>query len=193
MCRLRNETSGRQLLQPQRYLLNPLSFFGLTNLLAMFQAMMNELLRDLINMGKVASFIDDVIIGTEGEEKHNEIVEEVVKRLVENDLYIKPEKYKWKVKKVEFLGVVIGKKGIKMEEEKIKVIVDWPVPKSVKEVQKFLGLANYYQRFIEGFAKVAKLLHELMSKEQKWKWEIRQECYKMRVWTDFGLGLGLGQ
>ena len=173
--------------------MNPLSFFGLTNLLAMFQAMMNELLRDLINMGKVASFIDDVIIGTEGEEKHNEIVEEVVKRLVENDLYIKPEKYKWKVKKVEFLGVVIGKKGIKMEEEKIKVIVDWPVPKSVKEVQKFLGLANYYQRFIEGFAKVAKLLHELMSKEQKWKWEIRQECYKMRVWTDFGLGLGLGQ
>jgi len=99
-------------------------FFGLTNLLTMFQAIMNELLRDLINMGKVASFIDDVIIGIEEKEEHNEIVEEVVKRLVENDLHIKPEKCKWKVKEVEFLEVVIGKEGIKMEEEKIKVIVD---------------------------------------------------------------------
>jgi len=99
-------------------------FFGLTNLLAMFQAIMNELLRDLINMGKVASFIDDVIIGIEEEEEHNEIVEEVVERLVENDLHIKPEKCKWKVKEMEFLEVVIGKEGIKMEEEKIKVIVD---------------------------------------------------------------------
>jgi len=72
-------------------------FFGLTNLLATFQAMMNELLRDLINMGKVAAFIDNVIIRTDMEEGHDEIVAEVIKRLEENDLYVKPEKYKWKV------------------------------------------------------------------------------------------------
>ena len=64
-----------------------------------------------------------------------------------------------------FLGVVIEKEGIKMEKEKIKVVVNWPVPKSVKEVQKFLGLANYYWRFIEEFAKVAKLLHKLIRKK----------------------------
>ena len=69
-------------------------FFGLTNSPTMFQAMMNELLKDLINTGKVAAFIDDVIIGTETEDGHDEIVAEVVRRLEENDLYVKPEKCK---------------------------------------------------------------------------------------------------
>jgi len=119
-------------------------FFRLTNLPATFQTMMNELLQDLINTGKVASFIDDVIIETEMEEEYNEIVEEVVKWLAENDLYVKPEKCKWKVKEVEFLGVIIGPKGVKMEEEKMKGMLDWPTPQGVKNVQKFLGLANYY-------------------------------------------------
>ena len=67
-------------------------FFGLTNSLAMFQAMMNELLRDLINTGKVVAFIDDMIIGIETEEGHEELVAKVIKRLEENDLYVKPEK-----------------------------------------------------------------------------------------------------
>ena len=67
-------------------------FFGLTNSPTMFQAIMNELLRDLINIRKVAVFIDDVIVGTETEEGHDEIVAEVIRRLEENDLYVKPEK-----------------------------------------------------------------------------------------------------
>jgi len=72
----------------------------------------------------VASFIDNVIIRTEGKEGHDEMVEKVVKRLVENNLYIKPEKCKWKVKEVEFLGIVIGPEIIKIEEEKIKEVLD---------------------------------------------------------------------
>jgi len=72
----------------------------------------------------VASFIDDVIIGTDGEEEHDELVEEVVRRLVENDLYVKPEKCKWKVRKVGFLGVEIDLEGIKMEEDKVKEVLD---------------------------------------------------------------------
>ena len=150
-------------------------FFGLTNSLATFQAIMNELLRDLINTGKVAVFIDDVIIGTESEEGHDELVAEVVKRLEENDLYVKPEKCKWKVKKVGFLGVVIGTEGIKMEEEKVKGVLEWPMPKSVKNVQKFLGLANYYRWFIEGFATVARPLHDLVKKDKKWEWTEKKE------------------
>ena len=67
-------------------------FFGLTNSLATFQAMMNELLRDLVNMGKVAVFIDNIMIGMEEEKGHNELVEEVIRRLAENNLYVKPEK-----------------------------------------------------------------------------------------------------
>ena len=150
-------------------------FFGLTNSLATFQAMMNELLRDLINTGKVAVFIDDVIVGTETEEGHDELVAEVVKRLEENDLYVKPEKCKWKVKEVEFLGVVIGPEGIKMKKEKVKGVLEWPIPKCVKDIQKFLGLANYYRRFIEGFAMVARPLHDLVKKDKKWDWMEREE------------------
>jgi len=150
-------------------------FFGLTNSPATFQAMMNKLLRDLINTEKVAVFIDDIIVRTEMEEEHNELVAEVVKRLEENDLYVKLEKCKWKVREVEFLGVVIGLEGIKMEKEKVKGVLKWPTPKCVKDVQKFLGLANYYRWFIEGFVKVARPLHDLVKKEKRWDWTEREE------------------
>jgi len=83
-------------------------FFGMTNSPATFQAMVNEILRDLINEGKVAAFVDNMLIGTETEEGHNKIVEEILKRLKKNDLYIKPEKCVWKVRKIGFLEVVIG-------------------------------------------------------------------------------------
>jgi len=72
-------------------------FFGMTNSPATFQAMMNEILRDMINKGKIVAFVDNVLVGTETEEEHDEIVEEVLKRLKENNLYIKPEKCVWKV------------------------------------------------------------------------------------------------
>ena len=150
-------------------------FFGLTNLPATFQAMMNKLLRDLINIGKVAAFIDNVIIGMETEEGHDEIMAEVIRRLEENDLYVKPEKCRWKVKEVGFLGVVIGLEGIKMEKEKVKRVLEWPTPKCVKDVQKFLGLANYYHRFIEGFASIARPLHDMVKKDKKWEWTEKQE------------------
>jgi len=107
-------------------------FFGLTNLPVIFQAMMNKLLRDLINIGKVATFIDDVIIGMETEEGHDEIVVEVIRRLEENDLYVKLEKCRWKVREVGFLGVVIGLEGIKMEKEKVKGVLEWPTSVSKK-------------------------------------------------------------
>ena len=72
------------------------------------------------------------------------MVKEVVRRLAENNLYVKLEKCKWKVREVEFLGVIIGPESIKMEKEKVKGVLDWPTPKCVKDIQKFLGLANYY-------------------------------------------------
>jgi len=117
-------------------------FFGLMNSSVTFQTIMNKILYDLINTGKVASFINDIIIGTEGEEEHDEIVEEVVKRSAENNLYVKPERCKWKVKEVGFIEVVIGPEGIKMEEEKVKGVLDWLTLKEVKDIQKFLELTN---------------------------------------------------
>jgi len=68
-------------------------FFGMTNSPATFQAMMNKILRDIINKGKVVAFVDDMLVGTEMEEGHDKVVEEVLRQLEENDLYVKPEKY----------------------------------------------------------------------------------------------------
>jgi len=127
-------------------------FFGITNLPATFQEMMNEILRDLINEGKVAAFVNDVLVGTETEEGHDEIVEEILRRLEENDLYIKLEKCVWKARKIGFLGVVIGPNRIEMEAEKVDRVLSWLQPKNVKDVRKFLGLTNYYRRFIKDFA-----------------------------------------
>ena len=139
-------------------------FFGMTNLPAIFQVMMNEILRDLINKGKVAAFVDDMLVETETEEGHDEIVEEILRRLEENDLYVKLEKCVWKVRKIGFLGVVIGSNGIEMEEEKIDGVLSWPEPKNVKDVRKFLGLTNYYRRFIKDFTRVARPINMLMRK-----------------------------
>ena len=85
----------------------------------------------------------------------------------ENDLYIKPEKCVWKVKEINFLGLVIGAEGIKIQEEKVVEVLEWSRPKMVKEVQKFLGLANYYRQFVKDFAKLAKPLHKLVRKDKK--------------------------
>jgi len=150
-------------------------YFGLTNSPATFQAMMNNLFRDLINQGDTATFIDNILVATDTEERYDELVEEVLRRLEENNLFVKPEKCKWKVREVEFLGVVIGPKGVEMQKEKVEEVLNWPAPRNIKEVQKFLGLTNYYRRFIKDFARIAAPLHILVRKEQKWKWEKEQE------------------
>jgi len=99
-------------------------FFGMINLLATFQGMMNEILRDLINERKIAVFVDDMLIGIEKEEEHNKIVEEMLKRLEENNLYVKLEKYTWKVEKVNFLEVIMGQERIEIEEDKVMGVLN---------------------------------------------------------------------
>ena len=104
-------------------------FFGITNSLAIFQEIINKILRDLINEEKVTMFVDDVLVGTESEEGHNKIVKKILKRLKENDLYIKPEKCVWKVRKIGFLEVVIKSNRIEIEKEKVNRVLSWPEPK----------------------------------------------------------------
>ena len=128
---------------------------------------MNDILRNLIDTGDIVAFMDNILVGTENKKKHNKIVEEVLKRMEESNLYIKPEKYVWKVKEIDFLGLVIGTEEIKIKEEKIAGVLEWPRSKIVKEVQKFLGLANYYRQFVKDFAKLAKLLYRLVRKDEK--------------------------
>jgi len=73
------------------------------------------------------------------------------------------------------LEVIIGPEGIKMEKEKVRGVLEWPTPKCVKDVQKFLGLVNYYRRFIQGFASIARLLHNMVKKDRKWEWTEKQK------------------
>jgi len=82
----------------------------------------------------VVVFMDDILVETENEKKHDKIVEEVLRRIEENDLYIKQEKYVWKVKEINFLGLVIEIEEIKIQEEKVAEVLEWPRPKMVKEV-----------------------------------------------------------
>ena len=86
------------------------------------------------------------------QEGHDEIVEEILKRLEENDLYIKPEKYIWKVRKIGFLGIIIEPNRIEIEKKKVDEILHWLELKNIKDVRKFSNLANYYRRFIKDYA-----------------------------------------
>ena len=92
------------------------------------------------------------MVGTKTKEGHDEIVEEVLMRLEENNLYVKPEKYMWKVRKIRFLGVIIEPNRIEIEKKKVDRVLSWPEPKNIKDIRKFLGLTNYYRRFIKDFA-----------------------------------------
>ena len=116
-------------------------YFGLTNSPATFQTIMDTILYDLPN---VLVYIDDILIHTKTEEGYNDCVMEILRRLEENDLFLKPEKCVFKVHEVEMLGLIIGPKGIKMDLSKVKAIMKWPILIKVKEFQSFLELANYY-------------------------------------------------
>ena len=103
-------------------------YFGLMNSPATFQTMINDLFRDLINQEDTVTFINDILVATDTEEGYDKLVEEVLKRLEENDLYVKSEKCKWKVREVEFLGVVISPKGVEMQKKKVKGVLNWLAP-----------------------------------------------------------------
>ena len=134
---------------------------------------MNEILRDLVNKGKIAIFVDEILVETKTKKGHNEI-EEVLRRLKENDLYMKLEKCIWKVRKIGFLGVVIESNRIEIEKKKVNKVLSWPEPKNMKDVRKFLGLINDYRRFIKDFAQIAKPINVLTRKNVKWQWRSKQ-------------------
>ena len=137
-------------------------FFDLTNLPEIFQTIINKILQDLINTKEITRFINNIIIKIEKKKEYNEIIKEVVKRLADNNLYIK---HKRKIKKVGFLEVVIKPKGIKIEKVKVKMVLNQPTSKRIKDIQKFLGLTNYYRQFIKDFITIIRLLYDFVKNE----------------------------
>jgi len=148
------------------YLVMP---FGLKNAPAVFQHFINDVLEDIL--GKfVYSYIDDIIIFSPNYKIHIKHVSEVLSRLRKAGLFAKLEKCEFFATFIDFLGHRISSEGISMDPNKVDSILNWPTPCCVKDVQSFIGLANYYRRFIPGFAKIAHPLHKLLRKNINFTW-----------------------
>ncbi len=136
-------------------------FFGLTNLPATFQWMMNDIFRDLIGEGKVTIYLDNILIFSKDLGEHQRIVKRVLQRLRENKLFLKAEKCEFEVLETEYLGVIISENSVRMDPVKIAGIAEWPTPTKKRELQSFLGFTNFYRKFIKNYSKVVKALTEL--------------------------------
>ncbi|KAG1926575.1 retrotransposable element [Pimephales promelas] len=153
--------------------------YGLANSPAVFQSFINEIFRDLLNQCVIA-YIDDILIYSKNEDEHINHVKTVLSRLLANRLYVKAEKCEFHVRETTFLGYKIGHQGVKMDESKIKAVTEWPQPSTVKELQRFLGFANFYRRFIRNYSMIASPLTSLLKgkpSKQKWNEEANQ-AYK---------------
>ena len=148
--------------------------FGLTNAPATCQALINDTLRPLLDICVVA-YLDDILVYSETFEQHVTCVKKVMKLLDSRDLRLKPEKCEFHKQEVTFLGFVVGSEGIRMDPKKIAAIKDWPTPTNVKEVQGFLGFANYNRKFIKDYSKISKPLTELTKKDQPFQWKDKEE------------------
>jgi hypothetical protein len=155
--------------------------FGLCNAPATFQSMMHDIFWELLDKF-VVIYLDDIIIFSQNEEEHKEHLRQVFDIIRVNKLYIKPEKCEFFVNRISFLGHIVSDKGIEMDPEKVKAVVDWPPLKNQKEAQSFLGLANYYRRFVEGFSGIVKPITDLIKKTVKWDWgkEQTDAFYKIK-------------
>jgi hypothetical protein len=119
-------------------------FFGLTNLPATFQALMNAIFADLIAEGKVAVYLDDILIWSTTLNEHWKIVHEVLRRLKEYNLYLQPEKCKFEQSHVDYLGLIISPGKVSMDPIKVKAIKDWTPLMKLKEVRSFIRFTNFY-------------------------------------------------
>jgi hypothetical protein len=139
------------------YLVMP---FGLKNAPGHFQSFMNHIFHDLIDAGLLV-YIDDLLIYAITQAEHDRILAEVLKRIRKFNLQVNPKKCEFGVPEVEFLGHLVSAAGLKMCPSKIKSIQEWDIPSTVKEIQSFLGLANYYRDFIRDFARLSQPLINL--------------------------------
>ncbi len=142
--------------------------FGLTNAPAVFMALMNDVFKKELD-SFVMVYLDDILIFSKTREEHLEHLRNALTRLREHKLYAKMSKCSFAASEVEYLGHVISKNGISVEEQKVKAVKEWPRPSSKKAVQSFLGFVDYYRRFIRNCSGIAKPLTEL-TKNAPFQW-----------------------
>lgn len=143
--------------------------FGLTSAPATFQRLMNQILQPLLFEG-VLVYLDDILIYSETMEEHLELLEKVFSLLKKNQLHVARDKCEFARTSISFLGHTIDQEGIHPDPHKIDLIKNWPTPKNQSELRSFLGLANYYRKFVLGFSKLAHPLTRLTGKQVPWTW-----------------------
>ena len=136
--------------------------------------MMNRVQKDYLDKFLIV-FIDDILVYSQSEIKHEQRLRLVLQRLRKHRLYANFSKYEFWLPQVTFLGHIVSKEGVLADPSKIEAVRDWPRPSSVPEVRSFLGLAGYYRRFVEGFSRIATSLTELTRKKTKYVWTDRCE------------------
>ena len=173
--RIRKGDEWKVAFKTNRGLFEPtVMFFGMCNSPATFQAMMDSTFEDIIKEGFVLIYMDDILIFAPTREKLEQLTKQVLQRLREADLYLKPKKCEFNKERIEYLGMVIQEGKITMDSVKVKGLRDWPVPTTVKQVQSFLGFGNFYWKFIKKFSELARPLNDLLKKDRKFEWT--QEC-----------------
>jgi hypothetical protein len=148
--------------------------FGLTNAPAAFQHFMNDIFRDMLDT-KVVIYLDDILIFSKNQEDHKNDVREVLRCLLQNQLFCKLSKCSFHVDTVDYLGLVISPQGISMEERKVQAIREWPIPQNVKQIQSFLGFANFLCHFVPNYSTLARPLHNRTHKDAKWEWGAKEQ------------------
>jgi len=144
--------------------------FGLTNAPAAFQQFMNDIFSNLLDVC-VVIYLDDILIYSNNMSEHHQHVKEVLKHFHKASLYTKAEKCEFHSKSVEYLGYILSLSGLTMSDNKIKIIQDWPEPKKVKNIQFFLGFANFYHWFIFNYSDIVIPLTHLTQKDIPWKFD----------------------
>ena len=149
--------------------------FGLCNAGATFQRLMDVVMSGL-HLDVCLVYLDDIVVFSKTIEEHVERLVRVLGRLRSAGLKLKPEKCRLMQRSVSFLGHVVSDRGIATDPEKTRMVSEWPVPVSVKEVRSFLGLTGYYRRFVKNYASIAAPLHTLTKKDQPFVWtELTEE------------------
>ena len=147
--------------------------FGLCNAPATFQSLMNEIFRPYL--GKfVLVYLDDILVYSKTPEEHIQHLRLVLSVLRQHKLYAKLAKCHFMKQEVKFLGHVVSKEGLRVDPAKTSAVEKWPVPRSPHDVRCFLGLANYFRRFIQGYSKLVRPMNNLLKKDAEWVWSA--EC-----------------
>ena len=149
--------------------------FGLTNTPAAFQCFVNSIFADMLDMCIVV-YLDNILIYSSDPAAHRKQVQEVLWHLRANRLYLKPEKCEWHLETIKYFGYILSPSGLSMARDKIQMILDWPEPWKVKDIQAFLGFANFYRRFIQGYSNIVVPLMCLTHKGVPWSFS--DDCQK---------------